>query len=432
MRTLFTSYDIKDIVEQIYNGNLKASKASNGQIPYENENSEQIIFVDEETGEKSTKDLAEYLNIKFYSWKNRLVEKGEHYFNEPSLVPYDDWVESLNFSMNESYALVELLDEEVVASQDIDSSTKIGRITFIMQSNKIANLDYYVSKIKNSYLGNPQDIQNSYGDIVKAYITMGTLVYDEEPVTIQLGECIIVSCNFRISYLTDALTYNDMDIEISLDGDDVYDDNGDIVGETKYLKLPLSKMTWQNVFTTDPLPTAERPDLTGVVARALSNVKTLTFFDFNKDLTKRFNDLFWRCNCIRYDGTLSAKRDVNIPVYVRIYCAGHQYVYKDVIEQMEKVVSNNDFNISSITLKGYGKIVEENKQFALSFDADGGEISINAKVVTYGEEIGELPTPVQEGYTFDGWFIGEEEITSSYVWNFLSNKTAVAHYTEIL
>lgn len=359
MRTLFTSYDIKEIIKTLFNGNLDSYRASKGAIAYNNPNSEKILLTDEDTGIQTEKDLADYLNIKFYSWKNRVVEKSEHPLVDDSpLSNYDDWVASLNFSMNESYALVELIDEEVTASQDIDSATKIGRITFLIQADKIVNLDYYVSKIRNAYLGNPQDIQNSYGDIVKAYLMIGTLIYDEEPSTIQLGECVKVSCNFRISYLTNALSYNDTKIEISLDGDDTYNEStGEVIGETKYLTMPLTKMTWQYIFSSTAVPTVERPDLTGYVAAALSNVKTLTFFDFNKELSMKFNDLFWRCGCYRYNGVVDSVKDVNIPVYIKITSNNKTYVYKDMIDQLQKVITNNDFNISSITLKGWGKIV---------------------------------------------------------------------------
>ena len=68
------------------------------------------------------------------------------------------------------------------------------------------------------------------------------MLYDEEPSTIQLGECVIVSCNFRISYLTDALSYNDTQIEISLMEMTLMMKNGEIVGETKYLTMPLTKI----------------------------------------------------------------------------------------------------------------------------------------------------------------------------------------------
>ena len=429
MRTLFTSQDIKNIIRNIFNGNLAQYKASNGKIAYENPNSEKIVLIDEDDGTRTEKDLAQYLDIRFYSWKNRLIEKGDQSLvDEPQLSTYETWVQSLNFSMKESYGLVELIDEEVTASQDIDSATKIGRITFLVQTDKISNLDYYVSKIRNAYLGNPQDIQNEYGDIIKAYIMIGTLVYDEEPTTIQLGECVQVSCNFRISYLTNALSYNDTEIAISLDGDDAYDDDGNIIGESKYLTMPLTKVTWQNIFTSKALPTAERPDLTGYVATALSSVKTLSFYDFNKELSLKFNDLFWRCSSYRIDGILSSKSDVNIPVYIRIKSNNHSYVFKDMIDNMQKVITNNDFNLSSITLKGWGKsIAGIGKIYILNFDSAGGS-NANSKYVNYGKPIGTLPIPEKEDYKFIGWYIDDVQITSSYVWNFYQNKTAIAHW----
>ena len=358
MRTIFTVEDIKNIIENVFNGNLWLSKASNGSIPYKNPNSEKILLIDEDNGSQTEKDIAEYLNIKFYNWKERLVSKNSDFIDEePSLSVFDDWVQSLNFSMNESYALVERIDEEVTASQDIDSATITGKITFLIQTDKIKNLDYYITKIRNNFLGVPQEIQNSYGDIIKAFVMIGALTYDQEPFTMQLGECVIVSLNFRISYLANALTYSDTEIQISLDGDDNYDENGAIIGETKYLTMPITRATFQNIFASNPLPTTERPDLTGFVATSLATAKTFSFFDFlNKELTMKFNDLFWSCSAYRIDGKLSQVRDVNIPVYIRIKSNGKTYVYKDMIDNMQKNLTNNDFNISSITTKGWGKI----------------------------------------------------------------------------
>ena len=232
MKTNFTAEDVKNIIEKIFNGNLWLSKASNGSILYENPNSEKILLIDEDSGEKTEVDIAEYLNIKFYNWKQRLVDKEVGDIDSPPLTVYDQWVASLNLSLNESYALVEKIDEEVVTSPDIDSATIMGKVTFLVQTNKIKNLDYYVTKVRNTFLGVPQDIQNSYGDIIKAFIMIGALTYDQEPFTNQLGECVLVSLNFRISYMTDALVYTDSQIAISLTGDDTYDENGNIVGET--------------------------------------------------------------------------------------------------------------------------------------------------------------------------------------------------------
>lgn len=364
MRTIFTTNDVKNIIDRIFNGNLWLSKASNGKIAYENPNSEQIMLIDEDNGTKKKIDLAEYLNIEFYKWKDRIVSVDDRPINETDnrLSVLEDWVQSLNFSMNQAYALVEKVDSEVVSSQDIDSATIIGRISFLIQTDKVNNLDYYITKIRNNFLGVPQDIQNSYGDIIKAYILIGDLTYENEPFMTQLGETVIVTSNFRISYLANALTYSDTEIQISLDGDDLYDENGNIVDAngqpttTKYLTMPITKATWQNIFSSQPLVMQNRPDLTGFIVQSLATAKTLSFYDFNKPLTMKFDELFWRCACLRYDGKLEPVKNVNIPVYFRVIRGEHSYVFHDVIDNMQKVLQNNDFNISSITTKGWGKI----------------------------------------------------------------------------
>lgn len=359
MRTNFTVEDVKNLLDDIFNGNLWQSKYSKGQVAYENPNSEKILLTNEDTLESEQVDLAEYLNIKFYTWKERVVEKSNDGYGNSSLSTFEDWVLSLNMSMNEAYALVEKIDEEIVTSQDIDSASVTAKVTLLVQADKIKNLDYYLTKLRNAYVGNPQDYQNTYGDKLKMYILLGALLYEQEPMTLQYGECMVVSFNLKINYLNDALSYSDIEVSLSLDGDDTYDENGEIVGETKYLTMPITKATMQRVFTSTPVPTAVRPDMTGFVNSTLSNGETLTFYDFNKELTNAFNDLFWRCGAYRVDGILSAVQDVNIPVFIRVKTATHTYVYKDVIVSMEKVLQNNDFNISSVTLKGWGKIAQE-------------------------------------------------------------------------
>ena len=342
MKTTFTSEDLKNLIEQIFNGNLRQSLASKGSVSYSNPNSEPIIFIDAETNEQTSKDLAEYLDVHFYNWKERLVETSDPYY-EKKFVNFEDWVESLNGSMHESYALVEKLDEEIVASQDIDSASITGKITFLVQADKIKNLEYYVTKIRNLYLGNPEDLQNSYGDIVKAYLLIGTLVYDQEPLMTQLGETVIVSCNFRLSYLNDALTYSDVQVSISLDN------------EANYYTMPITKATYQDIFAIDAVPRNGRPDLTGVVATTCTMVKALSFYDYNKDLNKLLNEKFWGLSAYKVDDVVKSASEVNIPVFIKVVTGGHTYIYKDVIEQMEKVVTDNDFNVCSISLRTWGK-----------------------------------------------------------------------------
>lgn len=411
-RTIFTAEDVKNLWQSIFNGVDVPQKQEDGSIAtvHQNPNSETLLFRDED-GDEEERDLAEYLGIKFYTWKERLVDTKDDVSAPPYSV-FDDWVKSIEFSMDKAYALVELIDEEVTTSQDIDNAVKAGRITFLIQSDKVKNFDYYVNKLRNIYIGNPNQITNSYGDKVTAYLLLGILVYDEEPTTIQYGECVRVSAGFKISYLSDALNYSDQTVEISLDGDDLYDEDGAVIGETKFLTVPITRQTWQAIFSANAVPTSSRPDLTGFLATTLSVVKTLTFFEFNKALTLRFNELFWRCGAYRVDGALTKVQDVNIPVYVRVTTAGHSYVFKDMIDNMQKVITNSDFNISSITLKGWGKLGYDVSPppppptFSVKYGVCGGEGEVfgntDQKVVIGGNATPVTASPAP-GWTFAKW-----------------------------
>ena len=347
MRTILTNEDLKNIATNIFNGNLYLHKANNS-IPYENPNSENIEIINEDTGVVEEIDLAEYLNIKFYSWKNRVVEVSDLDITK-RLTPFDVWAQSMDMSMNKSFALIETIDDESQASQDIDNASRIARITFLVQTDKIANLDYYVTKIRNSLLGKIQTIQNSYGKLLKAYISLGCLIYDTEPETLQYGSVIQCSCGFDISYMADALCYEDIEVEMSLNGE-----NG------TYHKVPITKSTCQLICIGNAEPTVTRPDLTGVVNTTMTWVKTFTFYDFNQEFNKELNKIFWSRGAYKQgnslDNMISIKYDPNIPVFIRIKTDGRYYLYKDVIGNIEKIVTNGEFTITTLVLKGYGKI----------------------------------------------------------------------------
>ena len=345
MRTIFTVNDMKNVLDDIFNGNLFASKLSKGEIPYVNNNSEEVIFVDEGTGIQKGQDLAQYLNVKFYAWKERLVEKENTlYEDEEDLQTIDAWLQSLNFSQNESYALVEILDEDATPSEDLDNATITGRVSFIVQANKIANLDYYVNKIRNKYLGKPEIFTNSFGDRLTCFLLIGKLMYDQEPVMTQLGETLMVSFNYRFTYLTEASTYLDTKFEFSLDNEN-------------YFSFPVTKSTWQLIGTNTPLPTQNKPNITGIIGSSLAMISTFTFFDYKNEFLNKLRDLFWSVSAYKKNGEDVKIEDVNIPVYVKVIDGENTYIFKDVIDNVTKTITNGDFNISTMTLKGYGKII---------------------------------------------------------------------------
>ena len=120
MRTIFTTEDLKDIMETIFNGNLKAYKASKGAIEYKNPNSEKILLIDEYDNSQEEKDIAEYLNISFYNWKDRLVSKAdEDDYDREKLSVFDSWVQSLNFKTSHQNSHVSRLGK-CASNHEID------------------------------------------------------------------------------------------------------------------------------------------------------------------------------------------------------------------------------------------------------------------------------------------------------------------------
>ena len=321
MRTILTSEDVKNIVVDLFK-----------------ENNEEIIIRNAETGEQTTNDLVSYLNIEFYNWKQRVVE-----VSNTQLEDFDDFAKSMFNSMNKAYALIELVDEEVVVSQDIDSATKMGKITFFIQADKVKNLEYYIQKLRMAYLGNPQEMINAEGNRMKLYYLFGTLLYDTEPIMTQVGEVIECSCNFKIGFLNHADTYGDYTISLSLDN-------------TNFYVIPITKATAQAIFTATSVPTQTRPDLTGVLSTTISSVKTFSFFDYDITFTKLLNHLFWSLSAIKIDNVDTIATDVNKYIYVKVETGDHTYLYKDVITQLDKTITNNDFTITTMTLKTAGKI----------------------------------------------------------------------------
>lgn len=339
MKTILTNQDIKNLFTNAFKNH-----------------SENVLLTEEaEDGETQVVDLYEYMSMTLYAWKNRLVEVNEQYSE------YGAWTESIDFSINQTYGLVETESEEVAPSQDLDNVTKFGAITFLVPTNKVQNLEYFVLKLRNIYSGQPEKIQNRQGVVLTTYIALGGVVYSGEPEMTPYGEIIECKVDFSISYLNECFGYYDTECQISFNGDDLYDAQGNIVDEngdptsTKYLTMPILQSTWQNIFTTDSVPLYERANKTGAISKGITMANTISFFDFNQTLTNKINDYFWELTAERKNGILQEKKDTNVPVYFRIIWNGNNYTYRLVVTNMEKIIKNGEPTITSLSVKTYGK-----------------------------------------------------------------------------
>lgn len=325
MKVLFTNEDFKDFVAQDFA-----------------DNTENMRVVDED-GESIDVDIADYLNVEFYDWSNRLTAAGD----EPitSSVDggiYEQWLTSINASLNKAYALVEITNDEVTASPDLDNGTVAGQITFIIQSSKIKLLDYYIRLLRRNAMGVPKELTTSDDEKITTMWHYGILSYDEEPQMLQFGECIVARCGFTVSYINAANTYNDMQIEMSF------------FNENSYAPLRLSKMSWQLLGAASGVTPQNRPDLSGAIITSLQAVKTLTFFDFkDSDVVKQVRNILLTACAYKIDGQLSSQTEVNKKVFFKVTTDGHEYIYRDVLERVEMSLVNNDINVISIVLRNY-------------------------------------------------------------------------------
>ena len=72
-------------------------------------------------------------------------------------------------------------------------------------------------------------------------------------------------------------------------------------------------------------------------------------------------------------------------------------------------------------------------RYKVSFNANGGTVSISGKMVTDGKTYETLPTPVRAGYNFAGWYTeksGGTKITAGTTVDLVAPQTLYAHWTK--
>lgn len=70
--------------------------------------------------------------------------------------------------------------------------------------------------------------------------------------------------------------------------------------------------------------------------------------------------------------------------------------------------------------------------YTVTFNANGGVVSLASLQATYGQTYGTLPTPIRAGYRFDGWFTATEggtQIQATTVVSIPAAQTLYAHWT---
>lgn len=74
-----------------------------------------------------------------------------------------------------------------------------------------------------------------------------------------------------------------------------------------------------------------------------------------------------------------------------------------------------------------------NQPYTVNFDANGGDVHTSSMTVANGGTYGSLPTPIRDGYIFEGWYTSLDDgrlITSGTIVNLTDNQTLYAHWKK--
>ena len=97
----------------------------------------------------------------------------------------------------------------------------------------------------------------------------------------------------------------------------------------------------------------------------------------------------------------------------------------------QKFLSVTNGNIIQISEEEFEKYAKGCYQ--ITFDANGGTVDTDEKTVYYGSAYGELPVPVRDYYSFDGWYTDNtagEAIGADSVFNASNDITLFAHWKK--
>lgn len=324
MKTNFTSYELMNILKGIFSS----------------ENDFALTITDSQSEQTQVNSILEYLNIDFYTFKKELKDND-------ILMDLDNqnkWLVSLNDSMNKAYALVDMTSNEPISSYNFDGGSVDGKVSIIIQADKVPNLEFYISYLRNKYIGILEDL-NKDGYNYSIHISIGDFNYETEPFQSVLGQCVVVSFGITIAYMEKCYSYQDETISFSFEEDG------------NYYTLPFSKGDENIIFTGRTIVSQNRPDMVGTINSSItSNMDFVFWLISNNGFIDKLQDIAYQSTALKVnDETQSEASNVNIPIYVKRTYKGKTYIHKMVLLLFSKAYVNNDFTIGTLKLALYGK-----------------------------------------------------------------------------
>lgn len=110
----------------------------------------------------------------------------------------------------------------------------------------------------------------------------------------------------------------------------------------------------------------------------------------------------------------------------KVRVTGNILVYGDVIGAQRVSFENEAHNFVYLTQEEYENMLNSHY---IHFNANGGTVDTDSKLVLWNSKLGELPVPIRENCTFLGWFKEDgTQVTNNTEFNELNDITVKAHW----
>ena len=330
MKRQYTDYELKELIKTLFN-----------------DNDFSITTTDSQNNITQVDSIVNYLNIEFYTQKKDL--RDANYFNPFDIDSINQYARSLGISLKKAFGLVEITNNTPMTALDLDGGNLVGKVSVVIQTDRVANLDFYITYLRNKYVGAFEDIVSQDKTYTSHIVISGldkTEVYE-----CALGQCITATFEISIAYLEKAETYQDDTFTISLDN-------------TNFYSIPVSRKTKSLIFTGKTQTRQDNPTQSGLVNASASVALDLTYWliESNQFFTE-LDFLMEKVSSEHYtinSGVTPIRNDeINIPVYAKttriIVDTTYTFYHKYTITSYVKQYVNNDMTIVNLKLGTYAK-----------------------------------------------------------------------------
>lgn len=330
MKRQYTDYELKELIKSLFT-----------------DNDFSITTTDSQNNITQVDSIVDYLNIEFYTQKKDL--RDSNYFNPFDIDSINQYVRSLGQSLKKGFGLVEITNNTPMTALDLDGGNLVGKVSIVIQTDRVANLDFYITYLRNKYVGIFEDIVSQDKTYTSHIVISGldkTEVYE-----CALGQCITATFEISIAYLEEAETYQDDDFAISLDN-------------TNFYSVPISRKTKSIIFTGKTQTRQDNPTQSGLVNASASVALDLTYWLIKSNMFfTELDFLMEKVSSEHYTDSMIIgnfkNNEVNIPIYAkttrtypdRTYTFYHKYT----ITSYTKQYVNNDMTIVNLKLGTYAK-----------------------------------------------------------------------------